>query len=188
MINTPPLARNLTLAPTIGTQPCPLESCSKDHQLCKVCPSPLSTHIPHFLVAVDEEQDSSPLAFSENQEQTAGNHTNILPPVEDDIGSDGSLHADTISLKEQPTHPVIEEQATTADPIDVVMCGDPNGDDTDLLFRIRGLYRLLDLINEQGSGGAGMIKVPWCYIFETQPTIIPKWTRSSSPKSPWRGL
>ena len=133
---------------------------SKDHQLCKVCLSPLNTHIPHFLVAVDEEQDGSLLAPSENQEETTRNHMSILPSVEDDIGSDGSLHADTISLKEQPTHPVIEEQATTADPIDVVMCDDPNGDDTDLLFRIRGLYRLLDLINEQGSGGAGMIKVP----------------------------
>ena len=112
----------------------------------------LSTRIPHFLVAADEEQDGSPLAPSENQEETAGNPTSILPPVEDDVGSDVSLHADTISLKEQPTHPVIEKQATTADA--------PNGDDTDLLFRIRGLYRLLDLINEQGSGGAGMIKVP----------------------------
>ena len=111
-------------------------------------------------MAVDEEQDGSPLAPSENQEETAGNQTNILPPVGDDIDSDVSLHADTISLKEQPTHPVIEEQATTADPIDVVTCDAPNEDDTDLLFRIRGLYRLLDLINEQGSGGAGMIKVP----------------------------
>ena len=111
-------------------------------------------------MAVDEEQDGSLLAPSENQEETASNQTNILPPVEDDIDSDVSLHADTISLKEQPTRPVIEEQATTADPIDVVTCDTPNEDDTDLLFRIRGLYRLLDLINEQGSGGAGMIKVP----------------------------
>lgn len=109
---------------------------------------------------MDEEQDGSPLVSSENQEKTAGNQTNILPTVEDDIGNDVSLHTNTISLKEQPTHPVIEEQATTADPIDVVTCDTPDGDDTDLLFRIRGLYRLLDLINEQGSGGAGMIKVP----------------------------
>ena len=36
----------------------------------------------------------------------------------------------------------------------------PRRDDADLLFRIRGLYRLLDLISEQGSGGAGMIKAP----------------------------
>ena len=111
-------------------------------------------------MAVDEEQDGSPLAPSENPDETAGNRTNILPPAEDDIGDDSSLHADTISLKEQPTHPVIEEQATTADPIGVTTCDAPNGDDADLLFRIRGLYRLLDLINEQGSGGAGMIKVP----------------------------
>ena len=37
---------------------------------------------------------------------------------------------------------------------------EPKEDDTDLLFRMRGLYRLLDLISEQGSEGAGMIKAP----------------------------
>ena len=42
--------------------------------------------------------------------------------------------------------------------IDVVMHDEPKGNDPDLLYRICGLYRLLDLINEQGSGGAGMIK------------------------------
>jgi len=40
------------------------------------------------------------------------------------------------------------------------MRDEASGDDTDLMFRVRGLYRLLDLINEQGSGGAGMIKTP----------------------------
>ena len=122
----------------------------------RYAPSPLSTHIPHFLAAVDEEQGSSPLAPSENQEETASNHSNNLPPVEDDIGGDHSLHPDTNSLEEQPTHPVIEEQATISNPMGVDMRDEPNGDDTDFLFRIRGLYRLLDLINEQGSGGAGM--------------------------------
>ena len=105
---------------------------------------------------MDEERGSSPLAPSENQEETASNHTNNLPPVEDDAGGDHSLHPNTNSLEEQPTYPVIEEQATIENPIDVVMRDEPNGDDADLLFRIRGLYRLLDLINEQGSGGAGM--------------------------------
>ena len=76
---------------------------------------PLSTHIiiPHFLVGVAEEQDSSPLAPSGNREEEIGSHMD-----------------------------------------------EPKGDDTDLLFRIRGLYRLLDLISEQGSEGAGMIKAP----------------------------
>ena len=106
-------------------------------------------------MAVDEEQDSSPLAPLENQEETTGNHTSNLFPVEDDIDGDHSLHPDTTPLDQQPTHPVIEEQETIANPIDVDMRDGPNGDDTDLLFRIRGLYRLLDLINEQGSGGAG---------------------------------
>ena len=65
---------------------------------------------------------------------------------------------------------------------------EPQGGDADLLFRIRGLYRLLDLISEQGSGGAGMLKAPYYNIIETQFTVISKWTRSSSLKSPWRGL
>ena len=103
-------------------------------------------------MAVDEEQDSSPLAPSENQEETTGKHTNNLPPVEDDRNGDHSLHPDTPSLDQQPTYPVIEEQATIANLIDVDMCDVPNEDDTDLLFRIRAFYRLLDLIDEQGSG------------------------------------
>ena len=41
-------------------------------------------------------------------------HTNNLPPVELDIGGDGSLHPDTNSLKEQLTHPATEKQATSA--------------------------------------------------------------------------
>ena len=111
-------------------------------------------------MVVAEEQDSSPVAPSGNHEEIAGSHTIDLPPVEGDIVDDHSLNPDTNSLKEQPTHPVIEEQVTTPDPIDVIMRDEASDDDTDLLFRIRGLYRLLDLINEQGSGGAGMIKAP----------------------------
>ena len=111
-------------------------------------------------MAVAEEQGSSPLGPSGNQEEIVGSHTINIPPVDGDIGDVHSLHPDTNSLKQQPAHPVIEEQVTTADPINVVMCDEASGDDTDLLFRIRGLYRLLDLINEQGAGGAGMIKAP----------------------------
>lgn len=113
-----------------------------------------------ILVAVTEEQDGSPLAPSGNREGVAGSHTNDLFPVELDIGGDGSLFPDAnlFEFEELPTHPVIEEQATITDLNDVVMPDEPKGDDTDLLCRIRGLYRLLDLISEQGSGGAGMIK------------------------------
>ena len=135
---------------------------------------------------VAEDQNSSPLSHSENQEGTTGSDTNTTPPVEDDTGDDPSLHLDTNSPKLQATHPVIEEQPSTADPIDVVVHDELKGNDTDLLFRIRGLYRLLDLINEQGSGGAGMINVSLYYVFETQHTVIAKWTRSSSLKSPLR--
>lgn len=112
-------------------------------------------------MAAGEEQDGSPPAPSENQgQETASNHTNPSPVTEGDTGGDHSLHPDTNSTKQQSTHPVNEEQTSTADPIDVVMHDAPKEIDTDLLFRIRGLYRLLDLINEQGSGGAGMINVP----------------------------
>jgi len=117
------------------------------------------SRISHFLV-VAEEQDSSPPASSVNQEETADSHTNAPPPIEGDTGGGRSQHLDTHSSEEQSTHPVIEEQTSIPDPIGVVMHGELKGNDTDLLSRIRGLYRLLDLINEQGSGGAGMINIP----------------------------
>jgi len=74
------------------------------------------------------------------------------------------------------------------DPIDVVMHDKSKENVTDLLFRIRGLYRLLDLISEPGSGGTGMTDVPSCYIIETQHAVITKWIKSSLLKSPWRRL
>jgi len=43
------------------------------------------------------------------------------------------------------------------DPVDVIMHDGPRELSMDLLSRIHGLYRLLDLISEQGSGGAGMM-------------------------------
>ena len=102
-----------------------------------------------------ERPYNSPLSPSRNQEKAAVSHTKYIPPVERN-----SLHADANWYKGLPTPPVIEEQATTTNPIDAVTCDEPKGDDADLLFRIRGLYRLLDLVSEQGSGGAGMIKAP----------------------------
>jgi len=54
------------------------------------------------------------------------------------------------------------------------MQGEPKGNDTDLVFRIRGLYRLLDLISEQGSGEAGRVNVPSCYISRLNPRSFPR--------------
>src|SRR5258706_5054210 len=122
---------------------------------------------------VAEEQDSSPLAPPGNQEGTAGDHTNTPPPVEGDIADDLSLHLDANSPNQQPTHPVIEEQPTITDPIDVVMHDEPKGNDPDLLYRIRGLYRLLDLIDEQGSGGAGMINAPYATLSRLKLPLFP---------------
>jgi len=68
------------------------------------------------------------------------------------------------------------------------MHDEPKENVTDLLFRIRGLYRLLDLISEPGSGGAGMIDITSRYTIETQHTVITKWIKSSLLKSPWRPL
>ena len=144
--------------------------------------------ISHFLVVVAEEQDNSPPAPPGSQEETAAGHTNTLPLVEGDMADDRSQRLDTNLTEQQSAHPIIEEQTSIPDPIDVVMHDEPKESETDLLFRIHGLYRLLDLINEQGSGGAGMINVPRYNIIETQPIFILKWTRSSSLRSPWRSL
>ncbi len=120
-----------------------------------------------------EEQDSSPLAPPGNQEGTPGDRTNTPLPVEGDIGNNLSLHLDANSPNQLPTHPVIEEQATIPDPIGVVMDKEPKGNDPDLLYRIRGLYRLLDLINEQGSGGAGMIDAPYATLSRLKLPLFP---------------
>jgi len=45
----------------------------------------------------------------------------------------------------------------TPNPVDVIIHEEPKESDIDLLSRIHGLYRLLDLISEQGSGGTGMM-------------------------------
>jgi len=111
-------------------------------------------------VVVAEEQDISPPGPPGDQEETAGSHTNTPSPIDADMGDDRSQHLDTNSTEQQSMHTAIEEQTSIPDPIDVVMHDEPKESDTDLLFRIHGLYRLLDLINEQGSGGAGRIDVP----------------------------
>ena len=107
-------------------------------------------------MAAAEEQDSSPLAPSGNREEAASGHENNLPLVERVMGGDGPLHPESPE-KDLPAPPGSEEQAKITDPVGVAMCDEPKRDDADLLFRIHGLYRLLDLISEQGSGGAGMI-------------------------------
>ena len=113
-----------------------------------------------------------------------------MPPIQLSvhIGNARSLQLDTNSPNQQFTQPVIEEQTLTTDQTAVAMHDEPKGNNTDLLYRIHGLYRLLDLTSEKGSGGAGMISVPSSYIPETQSAVIHKWTRSSSLKSPWRSL
>jgi hypothetical protein len=73
------------------------------------------------------------------------------------------------------------------DPFDVIMHEDPKEVDMDLLSRIHGLYRLLDLISEQGSGGAGMMIVSSMgqghSLYLPSP---PKWIKTLLHRSPWR--
>lgn len=111
-------------------------------------------------MVVADEQDSAPPVPPGDPEGTVDNHTNIPPAVEGDTGDGRLPHLDTKPTKQPSVHPVLGEQTSTADPVDVVMRDEPQEHDIDLLFRIRGLYRLLDLINEQGSGGAGATSVP----------------------------
>ena len=110
-------------------------------------------------MAVAEGKDISPPAPAGNQEEMAASHshTNTPRPIEGDMGDDRSRHLETNATKRQSTHPVIEEQASIPGPIDLFIHDEPKEVNTDFLLRIHGLYRLLDLINEQGSGGAGMI-------------------------------
>ena len=106
-------------------------------------------------MTVAEERDSPPPIPLGNQEEAASTeetHPNTIPVQG---GIDGAVRS-VDSVKSQGPPPVTEE---VLGPIDVIMHEDPNETDTDLLSRIHGLYRLLDLISEQGSGGAGMMIV-----------------------------
>ena len=67
--------------------------------------------------------------------------------------SDGAISS-VHSAKHQKA-PLLSEDMP--DLVGVIMHKDSKEVDMDLLSRIHGLYRLLDLISEQGSGGTGMM-------------------------------
>jgi hypothetical protein len=104
-------------------------------------------------LAVAEEQESPPPIPLGNQGEAASteglSHHTIVTQRESD---DATAPAD--SVKNEVTPLATEE---TPDPVDVIMHEELKEIDMDLLSRIHGLYRLLDLISEQGSGGAGTV-------------------------------
>lgn len=100
-------------------------------------------------MTVAEEQDGPPPIPLENQAEIAGNQ-GLHSTVTTTQGESGN----TIRPIDPNTPLVMEE---TLDPVDVIMHDEPKESDMDLLSRIHGLYRLLDLISEQGSGGTGMM-------------------------------
>ena len=99
------------------------------------------------------DQDGPPSTSLGNQREATGTDgphcitTTAHAQSDDAIGS-------VLSANNQDT-PLLSEQMP--DPDDVIMHEDPKEVDMDLLSRIHGLYRLLDLISEQGSGGTGMM-------------------------------
>ena len=89
------------------------------------------------------------------------------------LDSRHDVFADQRSPAMQGIAPVSQLMPAAEDPIDVVMHDEPKGNDPDLLYRIRGLYRLLDLINEPGSGGAGVIKTSYTTLSRLKLPLFP---------------
>jgi len=57
----------------------------------------------------------------------------------------------------------------------------PLNDPNDLMHSIKGMYRILDLISETGSGGLGMVHSS--VLIYHLPNYIQQWRRSSSTKN-----
>jgi hypothetical protein len=75
-----------------------------------------------------------------------------LAVAEEQERGNGDATVPAGSVKDQVT-PLATEEVPDAG--GAIMHKKPKESDMDLLSRIHGLYRLLDLISEQGSGGAG---------------------------------
>ena len=98
-----------------------------------------NAYLSHYILTVDGEQDRPPPISLGNQADIPGRgNDNTVRPVN--------------PVNNQDT-PLVTEG--TLDPVDIIMHDGPNEADMDLLSRIHGLYRLLDLISEQGSRRTG---------------------------------
>ena len=107
-------------------------------------------------LTVASEQDGPPPIPSGNQGETASTEGPHSTSTTVQGNSDGAIYS-VDPVNNRYTSLVTEE---TPDPIDVIIHDEPREVDMDLLSRIRGLYRLLDLISEQGSGGTGTMIAP----------------------------
>ena len=72
------------------------------------------------------------------------------PPISLGNQADNTVRLNPVNNQDTPL-----ATEGTLDPVDIIMHDGPNEPEMDLLSRIHGLYRLLDLISEQGSGGIG---------------------------------
>jgi len=102
---------------------------------------------------VAEEQDGPPPIPLGNQAEISGTKDLHSTAATTQGKSDNTIRS-VDQVNNQDTPLVMEE---TQDPVDVIMDDGPKEAEMDLLSRIHGLYRLLDLISEQGSGGTGMM-------------------------------
>jgi len=107
-------------------------------------------------LTVASEQDGPPPIPSRDQGETASTEGSHSTDITVQGNSEGTICPVDL-VNNRYTSLVTEE---TPDPIDVTMHDEPQEVDMDLLSRIHGLYRLLDLISEQGSGGTGTMIAP----------------------------
>ena len=134
-------------------------------------------------MTVTGEQDgppSTPLRNQRGPASTKGSHRTTTTVHARNIRVISSID----SANNQVT-PLLSEDMP--DLVDVIMHKDSKEVDMDLLSHIHGLYRLLDLISEQGSGGTGVLiassMAKGHSIYLPSPS---KWTKLLLRRSPWR--
>ena len=134
-------------------------------------------------MTVAGEQDgplSTPLRYQRESASAEGSHRGTTTVH----ARSGRVISSVHSANNQETPPLPEDMP---DIVDVIMHEDSKEVDMDLLSRINGLYRLLDLISEQGSGGTGMLiassMAQWHSIYLPSPS---KWIKLLLRRSPWR--
>ena len=173
---------NLSPATTFGTKYSHFQSRSNSFTYAQWV-SFFNSYPSHSLLTITGEQDDPPSTPLRNQGEPDGTEGSHHVTATVHARSDGAISS-AHSANNQETPPLPEDMP---DIVDVIMHEDSKEVDMDLLSRINGLYRLLDLISEQGSGGTGMLiassMAQGHSIYLPSPS---KWTKSLLRRSPWR--
>ena len=174
---------NLAPATTFGTKYSRSQSRSDSftYALYVFCFS--SSYASHSLLTAVEEQGGPPSIPLRNEGERA--NAESPHPITTTVHAERDGATGSVDPVKNQDKPLLSEDMP--DPVDVTMHEDTKDVGMDLLSRIPGLYRLLDLISEQGSGGAGMLSPS--STAQRHSVYLPsplKWTKSLLHRTLWR--